>query len=128
MNRSVTHSARTIGHGDSAGIDSTSSRYPSRTVDAGVSCPSSSTSVPASSRRASSSRSSRSQFGYGLVTFGMTGKLYSGGGEVVAHSSVPPKNGSGPESGPRNRLQRRFPKISSNPAVRMNAPIVSDRL
>ena len=58
----------------------------------------------------------------------MTEKLYGGGGEVVVHSSVPPKNGSGPDGGPRNRLHNRFPKIISRPPARMKAPIVSDML
>src|SRR5207248_11226777 len=95
---------------------------------AGVSWPLPRTSSPRSRRRRSARRSSTSQFGYALRTVGMTGKLYGGGGDVVAHSSVPPKNGSGPAGAPRKRLQTRFAKISSSPAVRMKAPIVSERL
>src|SRR5204863_8021927 len=119
---SVTHSASVTGQTDSDGISRISSRRPSTTVDAGVSCPSSSARTPSSSRAGSSARSSRSQFGYGLVTFGTTAKLYGGGGDDVAPSSVPPKNGSGPNSGPRNRPHARHPEIRSSPTVRSNAP------
>src|SRR5207244_10909041 len=118
MNRTVTEKASTIGKPDSDGILSTSSKWPSRTVVAGVSWPWSSWSPP----------STRSQFGYGLDTLGTTGKLYGGGGELVVHSRVPPKKGSGPDGAPRNRLQSRLPKIISNPNARMKAPTVSDRL
>src|SRR5438067_8886847 len=126
--RTAVQTATVSGHGDSPGISTTSSGTASTTVEAGVSWPWSSTSSPRRRRAESASRSSWSQFGYALRTTGMTGKLYGGGGEVVAHSSVPPYQGSGPAGGPRKRLQTRLPKISSSPAVRMKAPTVSERL
>src|SRR3954447_15873468 len=114
-----TTNASTIGHPDSDGMCTASSKWPSRTVLACVAWPWS---------RGNPSRSSGSQFGYGLVTLGMTAKLYGGGGDVVVHSSVPPWNGSGPAGTPRRRLQNRLAKIISRPAVSTNEPIVSARL
>ena len=52
----------------------------------------------------SAMRSPSSQFGYALVTLGMTAKLNSGGGEGMVHSSVGPCHGSAP---PARRAGRR---------------------
>ncbi len=57
--------------------------------------------IPSASLRRSSSRSASSQFAYALETFGMTAKLYSGGGDEIVHSSVAPCHGSGPAGSPR---------------------------
>src|SRR5581483_7374219 len=93
--------ARMGGHGDECGISTISENLPSATLDTAVSCPWSSTIAPSARLRASRSRSATSQFAYALVTVGMTAKLYSGGGELVAHSSVGPFHGSGPAGSPR---------------------------
>src|SRR3954468_1584335 len=83
--------ASAIGHGESDGMSSTSSSSPSTTVEAGVWCPSAST-------RLLASRSSH--IGYGLLIAGIIAKLYGGGGEGTAHSSVAPSNGSRPGGAP----------------------------
>src|SRR5271157_3370121 len=51
----------------------------------------------------------KSQSGRRLRTTGMVPKLYSGGGELVDHSSVHASQGSFPAISPRNRDQSRFP-------------------
>src|SRR3954462_14923138 len=114
-----TTNASTIGQPDPDGMGSTSSKWPSRTVLACVAWPWS---------RGNRSRSSTSQFGYGLDTLGMTAKLYGGGGDGVVHPRVPPWNGSGPAGTPRRRLQKRLAKIITRPAVSTKEPIVSARL
>src|SRR4051794_11873255 len=122
---SAVAAATAIGQGESGGMLSTSSAFPSTTVDAGVSWPSSSTSSPRSSRRRSACRSASSQFGYGLVTCGTTAKLYGGGGDVVAHSSVPPWKGSGPDGAPRRKLHTRFAASTTSPSASRYEPSVS---
>src|SRR5260370_36183559 len=50
----------------------------------------------------------KSQRGRRLRTVGMTSKLYEGGGEVVAHSSVHASHGSSPASRPWHREPTRL--------------------
>ena len=57
-------------------------------------------------------------------TSGITSKLFTGGGEVVNHSSVFATHGSGPATTPRLRLRVTLMTVTSTPAARMNAPTV----
>src|SRR5581483_11520207 len=77
--------ANVIGHGDECGMRTTSAGRASTNDVCICSCPASSSSPR---------YDTPSQFGYALVTVGMTAKLYSGGGEGIVHSSVGPCQGS----------------------------------
>ena len=57
-------------------------------------------------------------------TRGITSKLFSGGGEVVNHSSVLPFHGSGPAITPRFSERITLITVTSTPAARMNEPTV----
>src|SRR5580692_11352978 len=59
----------------------------------------------------------RSQSGRRLLTTGSVAKLYSGGGEVVNHSSVHASHGSFPAGSPFNSDRRRLPTKTSTPAI-----------
>src|ERR1700720_2116926 len=59
----------------------------------------------------------RSQSGRRLWTTGIAAKLYSGGGEVVEHSSVHASHGSFPAGSPFQSDQSRFPTNTSTPAA-----------
>src|SRR5262249_4589392 len=59
----------------------------------------------------------RSQSGRRLRTVGNVSKLYSGGGEVVVHSSVHASHGSSPASFPLRHDMRRLATRHSNPAA-----------
>src|SRR5215213_1203931 len=65
-----------------------------------------------------------SQKGVELWTVGTTRKLYSGGGEGMVHSSVPPFHGSGPATRPRFRDQIQFTTSANVDRPRMYAPTV----
>jgi hypothetical protein len=114
----VVASASTAGQGEPEGISSSSSHSASRTVVAGVSWWRANTCRPSARLATSRARSRSSHIGYGLVTRGITAKLYSGGGELVAHSSVAPSQGSGPAGAPRNTLTARLATIAKRPAAR----------
>ena len=55
---------------------------------------------------------------------GIVTKLYSGGGEVVAHSRVSPPQGSLGALGPRRRLHTQLTKVMRMPRARTNDPTV----
>src|SRR5205823_944648 len=62
-----------------------------------------------------------------LPISGTVSKLYSGGGDVVAHSSVSPCQGSLPAGAPCLRLRHQFQKVSRTPNASRKAPIVDSR-
>src|ERR1035437_8959911 len=57
-------------------------------------------------------------------TSGTTSKLFSGGGDVVNHSSVFAIHGSGPAITPTLRLRATFTIVTITPLARMKEPIV----
>src|SRR5258705_7093094 len=59
-----------------------------------------------------------------LSTRGITVKLYTGGGDGIAHSSVAPFHGSLPATSPRRRLHHRFTRNTSTETPIKNAPAV----
>src|SRR5271169_533693 len=69
----------------------------------------------------------RSQSGRRLLTTGVTAKLYSGGGEVVDHSSVHASHGSFPAGSPFKSDQARLATNTSTPAIWKNTPTVTIR-
>src|SRR6202047_2670743 len=58
-----------------------------------------------------------SQSGRRLLTTGIVAKLYSGGGEVVDHSSVHASQGSAPAGSPFRSDHKRLPTNTSTPAI-----------
>src|SRR5580704_5436654 len=69
----------------------------------------------------------RSQSGRRLLTTGTAAKSYSGGGELVDHSSVHASQGSFPACSPLRSDQKTFPTNASTPAVWKNTPMVTIR-
>src|SRR5690606_11183353 len=63
-----------------------------------------------------------------LRTVGIRAKLYGGGGDVVAHSSVYAPHGFSPAGTPRRQLRNRFHAKTRTAAAWMNAPTVSMKL
>src|SRR5437763_9604420 len=63
-----------------------------------------------------------------LRTVGITSKLCLGGGDVVNHSSVFARHGSGPAGRPLRMLTIALYTVISTPSARMNEPIVEARL
>src|SRR5512132_4573586 len=61
-------------------------------------------------------------------TRGMTSKLLTGGGELVNHSSVFARHGSGPALAPRLSEMTTLTTVTSTPSARMNEPTVESRL
>ena len=61
-------------------------------------------------------------------TSGTTSKLFSGGGELVNHSSVFAFHGSGPAITPTFRLRATLTIVTSTPEASMNEPIVEIKL
>src|SRR6266850_4432498 len=64
------------------------------------------------------------QSGRRLSTRGITVKLYTGGGDGIAHSSVAPCQGSFPAGSPRRRVHHRFTRNTSVATPSRNAPAV----
>src|SRR3954471_11886803 len=122
-----TQTASMIGHADECGSETTSAGYASKGVDRTCSCPSS-TPSPTARRRRSARRSASSQFGYALVTVGVTAKLTSGGGDGTVHSSVGPRQGSEPDGTPRLYETTRLPRQTRIPASVRKPPTVSAKL
>src|SRR5439155_20098651 len=60
-------------------------------------------------------------------TVGGYTKLYSGGGEVVAHSSVSPPQGLAAATAPRRTLQATSASRTSRPTPRTTPPAVARR-
>jgi hypothetical protein len=60
-----------------------------------------------------------SDSGFRERTTGMRLKLYGGGGEVVAHSSVEAPQGFGPAAGPDRKLRRASMKKTTKPNANM---------
>ncbi len=69
----------------------------------------------------------RSQTGRSERIGGSESKLCSGGGDVVAHSSVWPPHGSSPAGSPCRNECDRFQMNASTPTARMYDPIVEIR-
>ena len=69
----------------------------------------------------SSHQSSRS------CTFGISAKLYSGGGDGIDHSRVRPSHGSAPASSPFVQLLHMLYMKNRNPMASMTAPSVETR-
>src|SRR6266852_4753877 len=69
----------------------------------------------------------RSHSGRRLRTVGITAKLYSGGGELVDHSSVHASQGSFPAALPRKYDTIRFTTKMKIARAWMNAPIVTTK-
>jgi hypothetical protein len=65
-----------------------------------------------------------SQNGRALLTVGTTAKLYSGGGEVIVHSSVAASHGSAGAGSPDRRLRATFQKKNTIENAMTNAPTV----
>src|SRR5512140_1327542 len=82
---------------------------------ANVSRPCASTGPLVIDERADPSPSRSSHSGCLLPMVGSTAKLYAGGGDDTAHSSVPASHGFGPASAPRDRLLHTFTRNSRNP-------------
>src|SRR5258706_5043650 len=59
-----------------------------------------------------------------LSTRGITVKLYTGGGDGIAHSRVAPPQGSFPATSPRLRVHHRFTRNTSTATPSRNAPAV----
>src|SRR6185312_6550637 len=55
---------------------------------------------------------------------GITAKLYGGGGDSMAHSSVPASHGFEPAYAPRRRLTKMLTTNSSTPTANIADPIV----
>src|SRR5438067_8488428 len=62
-----------------------------------------------------------------LATTGIDAKLYSGGGEVVAHSKVSAAHGLGPAGLPHQRAWNQFTNVIPVPTAKMKPPIVEMR-
>src|SRR5689334_14208498 len=92
--------------------------------------------VPTAPRLRSAGSSSDSTTGGGcsshsgcrLVTIGISAKLNSGGGEVVAHSSESAFHGSSPARGPRFTLQTKLISVSSTPTANTNEKMLMSML
>src|SRR5205823_2292695 len=69
----------------------------------------------------------RSHSGRALRTGGRVAKLYAGGGDDVAHSSVQASQGFGPATAPRRRLRQAFQRKASTDSASTNEPTVSTR-
>src|SRR3954468_9607933 len=95
---------------------------------ANVSRPCASTGPLVIDERADPSPSLSSHSGCRLPIVGSTAKVYAGGGDGVAHPSVPASHGFGPASTPRDRLRQTLTRNRTMPAANRNAPIVSSRL
>src|SRR5579862_8571550 len=67
----------------------------------------------------------KSQSGRRLSTTGILAKLYSGGGELVDHSSVQASHGSSPANFPFQSDHKRFPTKTRTPTIWKNTPIVT---
>src|SRR5437588_10867433 len=65
-----------------------------------------------------------SHSGWRLATTGIDAKLYSGGGDVVAHSSVSASHGSGPAGFPRQRAWNQLSSVMPVPSAKLKPPIV----
>src|SRR5215475_3420476 len=70
----------------------------------------------------------RSQSGRRLRTTGSVSKLYSGGGEVVVHSSVQASQGSSPAGAPRRSETSRLTTKQRRPRAWKSAPTEEIRL
>src|SRR5213078_2750595 len=68
------------------------------------------------------------QRGSRFATVGITEKLYGGGGEGIAHSSVAPPHGSFGAGAPCERVRHRLTTNTSVATPIKNAPIVETRL
>src|SRR2546422_7447594 len=68
------------------------------------------------------------QRGSRFATVGITEKLYGGGGEEIAHSSVAPPHGSFGAGAPCERVRHRLTTNTSVATPIKNAPIVETRL
>src|SRR5262247_4223425 len=84
--------------------------------------------LPHSYFQSGSSGCFRSQSGRRLRTIGSVSKLYSGGGEVVVHSSVQASQGSSPASAPRRRETSRLATKQRRPRAWKSAPTEEIRL
>src|SRR5262249_13776510 len=69
----------------------------------------------------------RSHSGRRLETVGTTAKLYGGGGEVVAHSSVQASHGSLPAGPPPPRATTTFTPSGATPRICRGTPNVVTR-
>src|ERR1700677_3313404 len=70
----------------------------------------------------------RSHSGRRLLTTGSSAKLYSGGGELVAHSKVQASHGSFPAICPFRRERMILKTKTSNPRAWKTAPMVQTKL
>src|SRR5688572_31140386 len=68
-----------------------------------------------------------SQKGRALLTAGTTAKLYSGGGELMVHSSVAASHGSPMACSPDRRLRIALMKKTRSERAITNAPTVATR-